>query len=133
MHLLEDQLEAALMEVSIPKLDSIDYDLEENNLTYTVAETVTSQDDVLLEANEEDIQDIDQDALKDLNDLNIKDFSGNKTEKNRYVLSIKIDGKEMIVKKSTLCWLFFKKKDACPVIDWCDAKVWVEAGSLGEM
>ncbi|CAG9764091.1 unnamed protein product [Ceutorhynchus assimilis] len=113
MHLVENQLEAELMEVSIPKLDTFDNDPEENYLTNncTVTETVASEDELdVLQANEEDVGDIDQDALKDLNELNIKDFSGNKTEKDKYVLRIKTNVKEMIVKKSTLCWLFFKKK-----------------------
>ncbi|XP_031335536.1 uncharacterized protein LOC116165329 [Photinus pyralis] len=82
-----------------------DYSEADNNFSET------SEVDV----NVEDRDDIDEERgifeePEDLGDLNIQDFSAKYNKSNqtlpRNMLKIKVNGKEVVVKKSTLCWLF---------------------------
>ncbi|XP_031336651.1 uncharacterized protein LOC116165990 [Photinus pyralis] len=70
---------------------------------------------LLNEEKVEDRDDIDEERgifeePEDLGDLNIQDFSAKYNKSNqtlpRNMLKIKVNGKEVVVKKSTLCWLF---------------------------
>ncbi|XP_031350432.1 uncharacterized protein LOC116176097 isoform X1 [Photinus pyralis] len=116
--MLENQWEAALTEVSIPKQDDSDHTdsnfLLQSNVTSTALQDEAEQlSETQLTANEEDIQDInkDEEILQNFTSLDIKDLSGCKTDiSDISLIKIKINDKEMVVKKSTLCWLFFKRK-----------------------
>lgn len=123
INLLETACETALDEVSIPQLDSSKDNSHEINIPETSNHTANDeelemegetphQSEILVEANEEDQTDIEKEnhIFENLTELNVKDFSGIKTETDRSVLRIKIKEKEMVVKKTTLCWLFFNRK-----------------------
>jgi len=63
------------------------------------------------EINDEDQDEInkEKDIFSDVKELNLRDFSGIK-ENDNSVLKLKIKEKEILVKKSTLCWFFSNQK-----------------------
>jgi len=61
--------------------------------------------------NQEDFEEEEDTSIfNEMDKLNIKDFSGEKLIEDKSVLSLKIKEKRMLVKKTTLCWFFSKKK-----------------------
>ncbi|CAG9773365.1 unnamed protein product [Ceutorhynchus assimilis] len=66
------------------------------------------------EINQEDLVEIEEELniFNDFQNLKIKDYNDgkNKTHSDNSRLSITVNNKNMIVRKSTLCWLFFDKK-----------------------
>lgn len=112
-----DELEkVALEESTLSHIkDHLHAGTQENNMeteNESDAETDAAADAPMNSINSEDLIEIEKELnhFTGIEILNIKDYSGEKSESDSSLLNITVNDKKMLVKKSTLCWFFADKK-----------------------
>lgn len=116
MILPDDIQEEVLRTVSIPHIEDTEQDTEEDtewdHHNKPTEEQITSLEEIseIPEEQDEYFNDIREELtlFSDFESLNITDYSDKCKLDDKTLLKILVNGKEKIVKKSTLCWLFSK-------------------------
>lgn len=116
MTLLDTIQTTPFEQVNIPEISNI-YTSSENNIEENEENchllVDNSETNSVKDPNLEDRDDIEREKciFEEFGDseINIKDFSDKKQTTDRSMINIRANGKDMIVKKSTLCWFFSNK------------------------
>lgn len=115
MELSEIEMTEILKEVSLTKIDSFEEDDPGDEEVETHDNDVNNKDfeNISEELNSEMSSEIN--IFSNMKSLNIKDYTAKKNNSDPgsdpSLLTILVNNKTMLVKKSTLCWLFSEKKN----------------------
>lgn len=107
---LPQELEKSAIENStLPPINDVQDDVDEVRDNYKIDARIDATENSI---NNDDLIEIEEELnhFTGIDVLNIKDYSKEKIVSDSSMLNITINGKNMLVKKSTLCWFFSEKK-----------------------